>query len=66
MVLLVDQIPVDQIPVDQKPVNQNYCSVMDKINLLSNFQEIKIESPTDKIIRQIRELDYFRSTKTRR
>ena len=29
---------------------------MNKFDLLNNFQEIKIESPTDKIIRQIREL----------
>ncbi len=29
---------------------------MDKLNLLNNFQEINIESPVDKIIRQIREL----------
>ena len=29
---------------------------MDKFDVLSNFQEIKIESPTDKIIRQIKEL----------
>ena len=43
---------VNQLPVNQKrPIE-----FMKKSNLLNNFQEIRIESPVDKIIRQIREL----------
>ncbi len=49
---MADRKLVNQLPVNQ---NQDFYR-MKKPNVLSNFQEIRIESPVDKIIRQIREL----------
>ncbi len=46
----------DQKLVDQLPVDQNNTNFMAHSSMLSNFQEIRIESPVDKIIRQIRDL----------
>lgn len=51
---MANQKLVHQLPVVQK--NQLNPYEMSSIDVLSNFQEIKVESPVDKIIRQIREL----------
>ena len=53
LLLLANQKLVDQFEVDQK---NKIDSFMENFDLLDNFQEIKIETPVDKIIRQIREL----------
>ncbi len=42
--------------VDQFKVSQKNLLFMESFNLLDNFQEISIETPVDKIIRQIRAL----------